>query len=150
MKLRTNEVGDVARRTRRLGKRSRVIAPRCRRSPRRGWTGVETAWRELVLSMLELAEREVVESPEERAQVQTVQRLAAAQFARQPLPPFDPQHLAFTIGLVATLVESKVSSPGLTSVGVELLSPSALVEYERAARCVRASHRRGGERKKRS
>ena len=87
--------------------------------------------------MLELAELEVRDCPEQRAQVQTVQRLAAAQFAGQPLPPFDPNHLAFTVGLVATLVESHFSSPALTSVGVELLSPSALVEYERAARSVR-------------
>ena len=107
--------------------------PRAEGAPRTSALPPVTSARELVLVLLDAAELEVLEFGEERAQVRCVRELARERFADRPLPPFDPRHLVFAIGVIATMAGSDFSSPGLASLCFSLLSPSALAEYERAA-----------------
>jgi hypothetical protein len=122
---------------RRSGQR-RTVVPRVARTPPR-WRNAAPGLRELVLGLLEVVELEVLDFPEERAQVQAVRSVVRARFAGTPLPAIDPHHLAFTIGLIATVAESDFSDNGLASLCLNLLSPSALAEYERAKGFVRVS-----------
>jgi hypothetical protein len=116
--------------------------PRAEGAPRRRTLSTG----ELVLALLDAAELEVREFSEERAQVRLVRELAAERFAGRPLPAIDPRHLAFTIGVIATMAGSDFASPGPASLCFALLSPSALAEYERAAGYVRGSRESGAER----
>ena len=132
----TRSTGFVRRMRRRSGQR-RTVVPRVARAPRR--RNAAPGLRELVLALLEVVELEVLDFPEERAQVQAVRSVVCARFAGTPLPAIDPRQLAFTIGLIATVAESDFSDDGLASLCLNLLSPSALAEYERAKGFVRVS-----------
>jgi len=132
----TRPAGSV-RRMRWRTRHRRTVVPRVARTPRR--RNAAPGLRELVLGLLEVVELEVLDFPEERAQVQAVRSVVRARFAGTPLPAIDPRHLAFTIGLIATVAESDFSDNGLASLCLNLLSPSALAEYERAKGFVRVS-----------
>jgi hypothetical protein len=122
---------------RRRFRQRRTVVPRVARMPRR--RNAASRWRELVLALLDYVELEVLDFPEERAQVQAVRHVVWARFAGKPLPAIDPRQLAFTIGLIATAAGSDFSDNGLASLCLSLLSPSALAEYERAKGFVRVS-----------
>lgn len=98
-----------------------------------------SAWRDPVLALLDYAELDVLEFPEERARVQAVRRAVCARFDRQPLPALDLRDLAFTIGLIATALGSELPDHGQLSQCLRMLSPSVLAEYERAKGFIRVS-----------
>lgn len=133
----TRPTGSVRRRIRRRVEQRRTVIPRVARKPRRH--NAAPGWRELVLALLDYVELEVLDFPEERAQVQAVREVVRARFAGMPLPAIDPRHLVFTIGLIATAVGSDFSDHGLASLCLSLLSPSALAEYECAKGFIRVS-----------
>lgn len=125
--------------SRRRSRRQRTIAPRAAHTRRGCSSGTPSVWREPLLALLDYAELEVLEYPEERARVQAVRRALCARFDRQPPPALDLRDLAFTIGLIATALGSELPDHGLLSQCLRLLSPSALAEYERAKGFVRVS-----------
>ena len=92
-----------------------------------------------MLTLLDYAELEVLDFPEERARVQAVRRALCARFDGQPPSALELRDLAFTIGLIATAAGNNFSDQGLASLCLTLLSPSALAEYERAKGFVRVS-----------
>ena len=96
-------------------------------------------WREPWLALLDYAELDVLDFPEERVRVQAVRDALCAWFDREPPPTLDAGDLGFTIGLIATAMGSELSDHGLPSQCLRLLSPSALAEYERAKGFVRVS-----------
>lgn len=119
------------------GRQRRAIGPGAARTRRGRSSGTPAAWRAPVLALLDFAELEVLEHPEDRARVQAVRRSLCARFDRQPLPALDAGDLAFTCGLIATALGSQLSDHGLLSQCLRLLSPSAQAEYERATGLVR-------------
>ena len=112
---------------------------RTRRARTRCSAGTPPVWREPWLALLDYAELDVLDFPEERARVQAVRSTLCAYFDREPPPALDAGDLGFTIGLIATAMGSELSDHGLPSQCLRLLSPSALAEYERAKGFVRVS-----------
>jgi hypothetical protein len=119
------------------GRRRRPAAARVARTRRACSAGTPSAWREPLLALLDYAELEVLDFPEERARVQSVRRALCAGFDRQSPPALDLRDLAFTFGLITTAMGSELSDHGLLSRCLGLLSPSAMAEYERARGFVR-------------
>lgn len=122
----------------------RTDAPQDARAGRRGSSGSGSAgtpsvWREPLLALLDYAELDVLEHPDERARVQAVRRALCARFDRRPPPALDMRDLAFTAGLISTALGGELPDHGLLSQCLRLLSPSALAEYERAKGFVRVS-----------
>jgi hypothetical protein len=133
----TAKAAGSVRRMRRRTRRRHTVVPRVARAARR--RNAPLGWCELVLGLLDAVEVEVLDFPEERAQVEAVRSVMCARVAGTPLPTIDPRHLAFTIGLIATVAESDFADNGLASLCLSMLSPSALAEYERAKGFVRVS-----------
>lgn len=100
-----------------------------------------SAWRTVLLALLDDAERHVLWFPDERARVQAVRAALCARFERRPLPALDLRDLTFTMGLIATARGSQLLDHGLLSQCLRMLSPSAFAEYERAKGFVRVSPR---------
>jgi hypothetical protein len=98
-----------------------------------------SVWREPLLALLDYAELEILEYPDERERVDAVRRALSARFERQPMTGLDLRDAAFTLGLVSTAMGSELSSHGLLSQCLRTLSPSAFAEYERAKGFVRIS-----------
>lgn len=119
------------------GQRWLPTAPGVARTRRGCSSGTPFAWRDPLLALLDYAELEVLDFPEERARVQSVRRALCAGFDRQPPPVLDLRDLAFTFGLITTAMGSELSDHGLLSRCLGLLSPSAVAEYERAKGFVR-------------
>jgi hypothetical protein len=115
----------------------RPVAPRVGRARRSCSSGTPSAWRDPLLALLDYAELEVLDFPDERARVQSVRHALCARFDRQPPPALDARDLAFTFGLIAAAMGSELSDHGLLSRCLGLLSPSAVAEYERAKGFVR-------------
>jgi hypothetical protein len=103
----------------------------------RAGSGTPSAWRDPLFALLDYAELEVLDFPEERARVESVRRALCARFERRPAPALDVRDVAFTFGLITTAMGSDLSDHGLLSRCLRLLSPSAMAEYERAKGFVR-------------
>ena len=108
-------------------------------SPRTSSAGASSVWRVPLLALLEYAELDVLEYPDERARVEAVRRAVNARFDRRPMPPLDLRDLAFTAGLIAKAIGGERSDQGWLSQGLRLLSPSAFAEYQRAQGFVRVT-----------
>jgi hypothetical protein len=120
-------------------RRPRPEAPRRARTRCGASVGTPSVWRESMLALLDYAELDVLEHPDERARVQAVRDALCARFDRQTPPALDLRDLAFTIGLIATALGSDLPDHGLLSQCLRMLSPSAFAEYERAKGFVRVS-----------
>ena len=132
---RKHRIPVTARKRVRAGRRP-TNAPRIARStcapaapdPR----SVIEIWRAVLLALLDLSESQVLEFPEERAMVIDVRSHALMRFAGRKAPPCDPRSIAFTLGLIATLVDSDFGEDSLATYCTQLLAPESLAAFERA------------------
>jgi len=134
--------GDARRqKARRMmrGRRRRPAAPRGARTQRGSASVTPPVWRESLLVLLDYAELDVLEHPDERARVQAVRDALCARVDGLSPPPLDLRDLAFTMGLIATALGSHLLDHGLLLLCLRMLSPSVLAEFERAKGFVRSA-----------